>query len=135
MATPSSGSETHAHSGLLQFLKGYLGVWVEVLRTRFDLVVNELEEERERLQQLVILAAATCFCLGVGVLLVTFFLVVLFWGPIDWRWLADGVAVPGRGVDGLAIRAQKVSKRPRLFSAPLANWPRTPSTCRRARPT
>jgi len=121
MATPSSGSDTHAHSGLLQFLKGYLGVWVEVLRTRFDLVLNELEEERERLQQLVILAAATCFCLGVGVLLVTFFLVVLFWDSNYRLAVVGGLAVAYLAAGVLAgyTARQKLRQRPRLFSASL----------------
>ncbi len=90
-----------------------------MLRTRFDLVLNELEEERERLQQLVILAAATCFCLGVGVLLVTFFLVVLFW---DHRLAVVGglaVAYLVAGVLAGYTARQKLRQRPRLFSASL----------------
>jgi uncharacterized membrane protein YqjE len=90
-----------------------------VLRTRLDLLSNELAEERERVQQVLILAVVTCFCLGLAAVLVTFFLVVLFWdhrvavvGVLAILYLAAGIAA------GLAMR-QKVRQKSRLFSATL----------------
>jgi len=119
MSNPDRGSQAPAPPSLLQSLKRYLGTWVEVLRTRLDLITNELEEERERVQQVLILAVVTCFCLGLAAVLITFFLVVVFWdhreavvGGLAVLYLAAGV------IAGLAMR-QKVRQKSRLFSATL----------------
>jgi len=121
MSNPDRGSQAAVPPSLLQSLKGYLGTWVEVLRTRLDLITNELAEERERVQQVLILAVVTCFCLGLAAVLITFFLVVLFWetnyrlavvGCLALLYLAAGVMA------GLAMR-QKVRQKSRLFSATL----------------
>ena len=106
---------------LFQSLKGYLGTWVELLKTRLELFTTELEEERERLEQILILTAASVFCLSFGVLLVTLFVVAAFWdtnyrlavlGGFAFFYLALGVVV------GLITR-RKSRQKPKLFSATL----------------
>ena len=106
---------------LFQSFKGYLATWVELFRTRLELFSTELEEERERIEQIIILAAASIFCLAFGVLLVTFFVVVAFWdtgyrlavlGGLALFYLAVGAVVG-------AITRRKSRQKPKLFSATL----------------
>jgi len=121
MATPDRGADPRPPSNLIQCFKGYFATWVEVLKTRLDLVATEIEEERERIQHLLILAAVTSVCMALGVLLVTFFVVILFWetnyrlavvGGLAVLYLAAGSTV------GLIMR-QKARQKGRLFSATL----------------
>ncbi len=89
MPTPAAPVSDRPAPGLLQSLKGYLGTWVDLFRTRLELFSTELQEERERLQEIVLLGAAALLCLSLGVLLVTFFVVVIFWNS-DYRLLVLG---------------------------------------------
>src|SRR4051794_11041356 len=52
MATPY-GSEAGSSPGLLQSFKAYVATWVELLKTRVELLTTELQEERERTEQIV----------------------------------------------------------------------------------
>jgi len=86
-----------------------------------DLLSTEWQEECLRLEQMLILTAATVLCLTVGALLGTLFVVVAFWDT-DYRlavlggfavlYLASGVIV------GLVMR-RKSRQKPKLFSASL----------------
>ena len=122
MATLGRGSTRNVPPPtLLQSARGYLATWVELLKTRLDLFSVELQEERERIQQILVLAVAALVCLVFGVLLVTLFVVVVFWdteyrlvvlGGFALLYLASGVAA------GLIARHKSRSK-PRIFSATL----------------
>jgi len=106
---------------LFQSLKGYLGTWVELFRTRLELFSTELEEERERLEQIIILTAASIFCLSFGVLLVTFFVVAAFWDT-DYRLaVLGGLALffLVLGGVGSVLTRRKSRLKPKLFSATL----------------
>jgi uncharacterized membrane protein YqjE len=119
MATPAPDPPPSPPPSFYQSVKAYLATWVEVLKTRVELFSLECEEERERLEQIVILAATTLLCLTFGVLLVTLFVVVAFWetnyrlavlGGFAVFYLAAGTVV------GLITR-RKSRTRPKLFSA------------------
>ena len=121
MPTPDRGATSRPSPGLIQSLKGYLAAWVELLRTRLELFSTEWQEERGRLEQIVILAATSLLCLTFGVLLVTLFVVVAFWetnyrlavlGGFAVLYLAAGVVV------GIITR-RKSKNRAKLFSATL----------------
>jgi uncharacterized membrane protein YqjE len=121
MVTPDRGATGRPPPSLFQSLRGYLGTWVELLRTRVELFSTEWQEERERLEQIVILAAASLLCLTFGVLMVTLFVVVAFWdtnyrlavlGGFAVLYLAAGTVV---GV----ITRRKSRSKPKLFSATL----------------
>ena len=47
--------------------------------TRLELFVTELEEERERFKQTLVLALLAAFGFDMGIILLTIFLVALFW--------------------------------------------------------
>ena len=117
MSEPVSGE---AGAGIVQSLRNLAATLVAILRTRFELVATELEEERIRLLQLLFWAAGALFFFGVGILLVVFLLVAVFW---DSNRIAAIVALAviflAAGV-GMAFGVRKrMHARPKLFSASL----------------
>ena len=102
-------------------IKRLLATLVSIASTRLELLVNELEEERLRLTQMLLIALFALFCLGMGVLLLTIFIVVLFWdehrlvvtGVLSAIFFALGLLM------GMLLRS-KVYAKSRLFSATLA---------------
>ena len=62
-----------------QNLKAALAAISSTLHTRLELFVTELEEERERLKQALLLTLLLFFCLSFGFILLTIFFVALFW--------------------------------------------------------
>jgi len=68
-----------AHLGLLVSIKRLLSTLVSVASTRLQLLANELEEERLHWERMLLYFLLTLFCLGMAVLLLTVFVVALFW--------------------------------------------------------
>ena len=59
-----------------------LGALIDIGQTRLQLAGTELEEERLRVAELLLFATAALFFLGVGIVLATLLLVLIFWdGP------------------------------------------------------
>ena len=117
MSEPVSGE---AGAGIVQSLRNLAATLVALLRTRFELLVTELEEERIRLLQLLFWAAGALFFFGVGILLLIVLLVAIFW---DNHRITAIVVLAGvflaAGV-GMAIGVRKrMHARPKLFSASL----------------
>jgi uncharacterized membrane protein YqjE len=110
-----------AGSGLMGSVKRLTGSLIAILSTRLELLANELQEERVRLTQMLLLALIALFCLGNGLILLNAFIVVLFWE--DHRLFALGLLslvylVAGAAVATVArARAQAGSK---LFAASLS---------------
>lgn len=110
-----------AGSGLIGSVKRLTATLASIVSTRLELLANELQEERLRLTQMLFFALLALFCFGMGLLLLTVFIVVLFWdnhrlavlGALSVIFFVSGslVAVLLRG------KAQEKSK---LFSASLA---------------
>jgi uncharacterized membrane protein YqjE len=104
----------------VQSLRNLAATLVAALHNRLELLVTEIEEERVRLLQLLLWAAAALFCIGIGVLLLVTLLIAMFWethrmgviGTLAVVFLAGGVA--------LAAGARNLLQgRSRLFSATL----------------
>ncbi len=117
MTEPGAGDT----GGIVQSLRNLAATLVALLRTRAELLVTELEEERIRLLQLLFWAAGALFLSGVGILLLTILLVAVFWDS-SYRVTAI-VALAGvflaAGI-GMAIGVRnRMHARPRLFSASL----------------
>lgn len=117
MAEPGAGE---AGTGIVQSLRNLAATLVELLRTRFELLVTEIEEERIRLLQLLFWAAGALFFFGVGILLLTILLVAVFWDSyritaivvLAGLFLAAGI--------GMAIGVRnRMHARSKLFSASL----------------
>ena len=121
MTKTQSGSGEMASSGIFGSLKTALVVFVASLHTRLELFVTELEEERERLKQTLMLALLLFFGLGLGFILLNIFAIALFWqngwilgiGLLAALYLAVGIFA------GFALR-KKILTRPGLFPATLA---------------
>ena len=71
--------------GFWHALKTLLAALSAALHTRLDLFATEFEEERERLKQTLVLTLLLFFGLSLGFILLTIFLVALFW---EKGWLA-----------------------------------------------
>ena len=94
---------------------------VAIVHTRLQLLVTELEEDRQHLFELIILALVTLFCLGVGVILATVLLVLVYWD--SHPLLVLGIltcAYLGAGALALAWALRKIRRRPRLLAQSLA---------------
>lgn len=90
-------------------------------RTRLELLAVELEEGRSHLLSLILLALITLFCVGVGLVLVSLLVLVVFWD--QHRVLALGLLGGGYLFAGLIVGAYAVRRAratPKLFAASLA---------------
>ncbi len=98
-----------------------LSTLISIVSTRLELLANELQEERLRLTQMLLFFALALLCFGLGVLLLTVFVVVLFWD--DHRLAVIGVLCIFFFVLGtvmtLLLRG-KAQAKPKLFSTSLA---------------
>jgi uncharacterized membrane protein YqjE len=109
-----------AGAGLLESAKRLLCTLTSIVSTRLELLANELQEERLRLTQMLFFALAALFCFGMGVMLLTVFIVVLFWddnrlaviGGLCVVFFSSGILM------SLLLRSKALAK-PRLFSASL----------------
>lgn len=107
--------------GLLESLTALAGTLVAIVHTRLDLLSIDLEEEREHMLSLLLLALVALFCLGVGVVLVTILLVAIFWDT--YRILVLGTLAGCYLVAGMAafwFVIHKARTKPRLFATSLS---------------
>src|SRR5512135_1385340 len=66
-------------TGLLGSLKRLAGTFLAIIHTRLELLSIELEEERLRVKQMLLYAGVAIFCFGMAIMLLTVFIVALFW--------------------------------------------------------
>jgi uncharacterized membrane protein YqjE len=111
---------TSRDSGLLAVLRRLATTVVDLLRTRLELLVTELEEERTRIVHFLVLAVSAGFFLALGIVSLTFFVILLAWdthpiliaGLLTAAYLVLGVI--------LAVKARNIiNVKTRLFSASL----------------
>lgn len=123
-------------SGVVDTVRSFLSSWVAVAKTRVEIFSVELEEQREWLEHLILMAVAAGFCVSLGLIMLTFFIVVLFWESQARLWVLGGFVLLYLGAGlalYLALRA-KIKARPRLFASTAAELgkdyaslqPRTP---------
>ncbi|MBS1227142.1 MAG: hypothetical protein H6R17_419 [Proteobacteria bacterium] len=72
-------SDSRANSGLFAALKDIAATLLAGGKTRLELLGNEIEEEKLRAMQLILVAQGMVFCFGVGTLLAVALLTALFW--------------------------------------------------------
>ena len=106
--------------GFIHSLKEAGALLSSMVHTRLDLLVAELDEERERLRQTVLLTLMMFCGISLGFILLTVFLVALF---LVQGWLvALGVLTLvylGVGIGAAAKLRQNIRNRPKLFAATL----------------
>lgn len=117
MQAPGPGE---AGAGIVQSVRNLAATLLAVFHTRLELLVTEIEEERVRLLQLLLWAAAALFCLGIAVMLLVLLLIALFWDTHRIAVIAALAAAFGAGGIAIALGARGlVQRRSRLFSATL----------------
>jgi uncharacterized membrane protein YqjE len=110
-----------AHGGLLHSLRTLLATLLATVRTRGELLQVELEEERLRIAGITVFAVAAASFLALAVLLLSFFLILLFWdshrvvvaGLLALLYLLIGI------ICALVAR-QRLRAKSKLFAASLA---------------
>jgi uncharacterized membrane protein YqjE len=109
--------------GPLDSLRALGATFLALIGTRAELVVVELREEGERRKEMLVLAGVAAVFLGLGLLLLAFFVVVLFW---DTHRIAATAAVTlvylGIGAGALARLREKSRASPPPFEATLAEF-------------
>jgi uncharacterized membrane protein YqjE len=107
--------------GVLDSLRNLAATAVGIAQTRIQLLANELEEQRIRALQLVVLGAMAMFFGAMAVLLLTTLLVVAFWEQHRLWTLGVLTVLYAAGCFGvLAMLKSRAAHRPRMFSASLA---------------
>ena len=109
--------------GPLEALRALGASFLALIGTRAELLVVELREEGERRKEMLVLAGVAAVFLALGLLLVAFFVVVLFWDT--HRIVAAGavtLAYLGIGAGALARLRQKARSSPSPFEATLAEF-------------
>lgn len=66
-------------TGLMESLKRLVSTLLTIVQTRLGLLSNELEEERLRIRQIILLGIIAAFFLGLSIILLAALLVVVFW--------------------------------------------------------
>jgi len=108
-------------TGLMGSLKQLAGTLLAIFQTRLELLSNEMEEERLRIEQMLFYGSVTLFFFGLSIILLTVSILVLFWD--SHRLLALGSFTALFFVAGLfawnALR-RVAREKSKLFSTSLA---------------
>jgi len=108
-------------TGLMESLKRLADTLLAIFKTRLELLSNEMEEERLRVEQILLYGSVALFFFGLAIMLLTVFIVVLFWDSHRLQVLGGLAAlffVAGLLVWNALRRVAR--KKSRLFSASLA---------------
>lgn len=108
-------------AGLMESLKRLAGTLLAIIQTRLELLFNEMEEERVRIEQMLLYGSIALFFFGLAIMLLTVFFVVLFWD--SHRLLVLGVFIALYFVAGLLAwnaLSRVAREKSKLFSASLA---------------
>ena len=121
MADRGSTPDTGGSPGFFPSLRGLLTILSSALHTRLELFVTELEEERERLKQTLVLMLLLFFGLSFGFILLNIFIVAIFW---QQGWIAAigclAAVYLGVGIVAALKLRDALLQRRRLFPATLA---------------
>ena len=111
--------------GLLGSARAVLVALLEIGQTRLQLASTELEEERLRIAELLLFATAALFFLGIGIVLATLLLVLLFWdGPRVLVLALAAAAFLAIGAGLAAAWRRKAAAKPPLLASTLAELQR-----------
>ena len=116
----TGGANNRSPKGFFHPVRLLLATLNASFHTRLELFVTELEEERERLKQTLILTLLLFFGFSLGVVLLTIFAVAIFWQQ-GWVYDVGALAVLYLGIGavaGLMLR-KKILLRPGLIPSTL----------------
>jgi uncharacterized membrane protein YqjE len=116
-STSSAGAPPPA--GVVDTIRSFLASWVAVVKTRVEILSVELEEQREWLEHLMLMAVAAGFLISLGLVMLTIFIVVLFWETDARLWVLGGFVLIylGSGIGLWFALRSKIKNRPKLFAA------------------
>jgi uncharacterized membrane protein YqjE len=106
-----------ARGGLLHSIKHLAQTLLGAAQTRLEILATELEEERVRLEQLLLFALAAAFCIVMGIVLCVALVVLYYWDT--HRLLAVGILAAGFLAAGVVlglILRDKAKTRPKPFA-------------------
>ena len=106
-----------ARGGLLHSIKHLAHTLLGAAQTRLEILATEIEEERLRLEQLLLYALAAAFCTGLGVVLCVALVVLIFWDTHRLAavgLLAAGFLAAGAGL--VLILRDHAKSRPKPFA-------------------
>jgi uncharacterized membrane protein YqjE len=118
MAQPTGSEERR--TGLFSAMKGMIATVIAIGKTRAELLVTELEEEKFRLMSLWSKAVGAAFFLAVGLIMAVFCLALAFW---EQRVLVFGLFAVLFTAGGLLLIASlkhQVRQPSKLFRASLS---------------
>ena len=121
IATRDQGTGAHQAGGPFESLKDLGRTAVDILHTRFDLLVTEISEEQRRLAELLLYGVLALLCLFLALVILAVFVVAALWDT-PYRLLSTGVFASVLLAAGVACAVTFIGKakaRPRLFSASL----------------
>jgi uncharacterized membrane protein YqjE len=119
MTIPESPASDQQHAGLAQSLRNLGVTALGVLKTRAELLVTEIEEERLRLLELLAWGVAAVLFFVFGLVMLSLAVVMAFW---DTHRLLAAVILGATYIAAavvLFLIARSRVRRPRLFTASL----------------
>lgn len=120
-------------SGLMGSVKRLISSLFGIFATRLELLANELQEERLRLTQMLLLALFALFCFGMALLLLTVFIVVLFWDDHRLAVLGGSCVFFSLVGAALLLRLRATGRAgSKLFSASIAELDKDRQSLREA---
>lgn len=105
----------------MQSLRGLAATLIEAVHTRLELAATEIEEERLRILQLLLWGALSLFFVALGLVMLTFFVVLVFWETdrVLVTFLIAAIYLIIGAVLAFQARA-RARQKSRLFAATLA---------------
>ena len=124
MATPGgAGPDQAAASAPSSTVRSTVRTLLSFAETRARLAANEFEEQVLRLLEVAAWAVAAVFFFAIAVLLVSLFIVLVFWDAnrILAAGLLAGLFITGGGVSVMMVRSC-LAARPKFLAATLAEF-------------
>jgi uncharacterized membrane protein YqjE len=113
---PAGANESAPTFGVLDSIRTTLATTAKVIRTRLEIISCELEEQREWMQNLLLLAVAGLFCVSMGLVMLTLFIVAVFWESHPKAVLgAFAILYLAIGAWAVLTFRGKLGARPKLF--------------------
>lgn len=121
MSDSAKEEEGERSAGLFTSSRRLAASLLEMVQTRLEIVSGEFEEERERLQELVVYGLMSLLLISFGVIFLTLVVVLLLWEEHRFAVLgAFAVIYLGLGAFAFAMMRRKLRERSRLFAATIA---------------
>lgn len=118
---PGAGGDDAPEAGLGESVRRLAHTGVGIVRTRLELLANELEEERARFTRMLVLGAVVAVCFAMVAIVGSLLIVVAFWDTHRIAALVGlTVLYAVAGFFALSSLRGVTAQRTRLFSQSLA---------------